>query len=154
MKFIRLRGVWTHTCAHACKHTQAAWRPTAGPGLNYWWRWLINLWKWLSHMPDLFFNLTQLLPTPLPPQRNNRSITPFYHLTEREKKGSDWKGFPASWCCVSGLSVRWETLMDCRGRKSIAHTHAKSLLGTETLPCCFSQEPLLCCCVLGFINIQ
>lgn len=21
------------------------------------------------------------------------------------------------WCCVSGLSVRWETLMDCRSRE-------------------------------------
>lgn len=45
------------------------------------------------------------------------------HLTGREKRGSDWKGFPASWCCVSGPSVRWETLMDCRGRESTTHTH-------------------------------
>lgn len=61
MKFIGLRGVWTHTDMHACKHTrtQAAWQPTAGPELHYWWRWLINLWKWLSHMPDLFFFFNQ-----------------------------------------------------------------------------------------------
>lgn len=140
--------LWSSSGCDGCKHTltrmhantHVAWQPTAGPGLQYWWRWLINLWKWLSHMPDLpffFFNPTQLVSTPWPPWRNNRSITPFCHLTEREKWGSDWKGSLASWCCVSGLSVRRETLMDCRGVET--HTHTESLQGVETFPCCSSQ---------------
>lgn len=152
-------NTYSHVCMqthlYTRAHTRAAWRPTVWQGLHYWWRWLINLWKWLSHMADLFFpHLTQLLSAPLPPRRNNRSITAFCHLTEREKWGSDWKGLPPSWCCVSGLSVRRETLMDCRA-ESASHTHAKSLQGDETLPCCLSEEGTgQCCWLLGFVSIK
>lgn len=37
-----------------------------------------------------------------------------------------------------------------RQKEHHTHTHAKSPVGAETLPCCFSQEPLSCCCVCWF----
>jgi len=141
MKFIGLRWVRTHTHTHACKHTRCMTTNSRSRAAILM-KMINKLMKVVvTHARSsfflLFFNPTQLVSTPLPPWRNNRSITPFCHLTEREKWGSDWKGSLASWCCVSGLSVRRETLMDCRDVET--HTHTESLQGVETFPCCSSQ---------------
>ena len=119
-----------------CKRTRAIGRPAAA--LHYWWRWLINLWKWLSRKPDLLIFLQHNF-FPLPLWRNNRSIMPFCCLTDREKWGSDWRGFPASRCCVSGLSVQRETLMDCRSGEREQRAHMPSHYRRMKC-CCFSQE--------------
>lgn len=71
---------------------------------------------------------------------------------DREGKVSDWKGFPVSWCCVSDLSVRLETLMDCRAL-IVAHTHAKSLQGRpKCFPFSFTKAGQDSGFIIGIIN--
>lgn len=153
--------LWSSSGCEECEHTltrmhantQAAWQPTAGPRLYYWWRWLIKLWNWLSHMPPSSSSSTSSSLSSLVFWVKHNFFLFLYCRGETEdqswlsatwQKGKSkgviekvsWPCGAVSVACLSG-GGHWWTVEGESLAHALIHTHAKSLQETEAFPCFF-----------------